>query len=226
MPSFEFLDILQHAKPGILSIDISKTAVSLRKAKGTINNYNLAIDPIPAYCSGLQQLGDLLAHLRTHPNPKWHPFLQEVGKRLFEVFDSRGGRWFPTGRRPIASVAGLYVKPAIRGVWVQDRKVHPCLINPRASVFLSSGDNLPFVSRGLHELHVRDDISATGPMVIDLGKDPKTGDRANRVHFPAESEMMSLEQFEDILRKFSEALILAGFRAHATKNVVDLFRPA
>jgi len=224
MPSLELLDVIQHAKPNILNIDPLETSKSLRKAKGSNKNYNMALDQIQAYCSGLQKLPDLLKFLRTHPNQEWHKYLEDVGTRLLDIFGNKPSVWYPTGRKPIESAGGLLIKPAIRGVWVSESRVLPCVINARSSVLLDSQCNLPFVARGVYELHVRDLLGATGSMVIDLGKDARTGLRANCIYFPTEAEMMSLEQFESISRKFDEALILAGLKSQAAASSIDLFR--
>ena len=61
-------------------------------------------------------------------------------------------------------------------------------------------------------------------MIVDLGKEPATGTRANRVYFPTEADMMSIEQFESILRKFNEALVLAGLAKKSVDRPLDLFR--
>jgi hypothetical protein len=224
MPSFELLDVIQHAYPSIAAIDVVRTAQKLKKAGGSINNYNMAIEHIPAYCSGHQKPSDLIAYLRTHPNQRWQKHLEDVGTRLLEIFDGEPSKWYHTGRKPIESIAGLRVKPAIRGVWVSSGKAFPCLINPRSTVLLEKRFNLPFAARGVHELHVRDEVNVAGPMIIDLGKDPATDLRANRVYYPTETEMMSVEQFEDVLRKFNEALALAGFQPKAVASAIDLFR--
>jgi hypothetical protein len=224
MPSLELLDVVQHSKPHISAIDVQKTANSLRAAGGSRKNYNMAIDPISVYCSGKQKQEDLLKYLRTHPDPAWHKYLEDVGTRLLDIFGSNVSSWYPVGRKPIESLAGLLIKPAIRGVWVNERQPFPCLINARGSVLLEPKVSLPFVARGVYEAHVRDEIGVFGPMIVDLGKDPRTNLRANRVYYPQESEMMSIELFEEILRKFNEALILAGFRPRVAASAFDLFR--
>ena len=224
MPSLELLDVVQHSKPNIAQLDVAKTAKSLKDAGGSRKNYNMAIEPIAVYCSGKQKREDLLRYLRTHPDPAWHKYLEDVGTRLLDIFGEQESKWYPVGRRPIESVAGLLIKPAIRGVWVNKGMPFPCLVNARGSVLLDPKVNLPFVARGVYEAHVRDEIGVSGPMIVDLGKDPKTNLRANRVYYPKESEMMSIEQFEDVLRKFNEALLLAGFRPKVSTSAIDLFR--
>lgn len=224
MPSLELLDVIQHAKPDLINLDVEQTAKSVSKSRGSIKNYNMAMDHIDAYCSGHQKHDDLITFLRTHPNEEWHKHLEDVGTRLLEIFGKIPSKWHKTGRRPTESVAGLLVKPAIRGVWVADGKAFPCMINARSSVLLEKRFKLPFAARGVYESDVRDEINIAGPMIVDLGKEPSSGARANRVHFPTEAEMMSLEQFESILQRFSQALALAGITKKTVDRPMDLFR--
>lgn len=225
MPSLELLDVIQHAKPHIRSIDVERTAESLKKVRGSIRNYNMAIDEIGSLCSGIQKLPDLIAFLRTHPNPDWHKHLEDVGTRLWQIFGEAPSTWYKIGRKPIESLGGLLIKPSIRGFWSIGGKAYPCLINARSSVYLETNSNLPFVARGVYEFHVRDEIGVSGPVVVDLGRDPATATRANRVHWLLEEKMLSVDEFEDIMRKFNDALSLAGYQPKTVHSAIDLFRP-
>lgn len=224
MPSLELLDVIQHAKPDIREIDVSRTALSLKGASGSLNNYNMAIEHIDSYCSGYQKLPDLLDFLRTHPNPRWHKHLEDVGTRLWEIFGARPGKWRKVGRRPIESVGGLLIKPTIRGFWIFDGKAYPCLVNARSSVYLDAITNRKFVARGVYEFHVRDEIGVAGPAIVDLGREPSSKVRANRVYFPDEADMMSVEEFESIMIKFNQSLRLAGFNSRSVSSAIDMFR--
>jgi hypothetical protein len=224
MASFELLDVIQTSYPNIVNIDVERTAKRIKKAGGSRRNYNLAVDAVHPSCSGYLRERDLIAFLRTHPDEEWHPYLEDVGLRLYQIFGRKPATWHATGRKPVPSVGGLLIKPAIRGVWVDEGRAFPCLINARASIFLDDFINRPFLARGVHEFHVRDSVGVIGPMIVDLGKDPKSGVRANRVHFPTEAEMMSVEQFEDILRRFNGALELAGYKPREFGSAIDMFR--
>ncbi|MFO1033489.1 MAG: hypothetical protein U1E15_05200 [Hyphomicrobiales bacterium] len=216
------MDVVYYSRPHILAIDIDKTASELRNVGGSINNYNMAIDPIEKIVSGYQRLVDLEKFWDTHKNEKWRPHLKEVGRRIFEIFGGEVSKWYPTGRKPIESVAGLSIKPAIRGVRVANGRVLPCLINPRSSLLLERNSALPFIARGVFELHVRDEIGPVSPMIVDLGKE--NGVRANRIYFPTQESMISVEHFEDCMRKFNKALVKAGLVSEQPSRASDLFR--
>ncbi len=224
----ELLDVVQFAAPSITALDLDLTAKKIIhfKKTGTPRSYNIAFDLLPKVATGLLRREDVIAYLNTHHIVDWRPFVEDVGTRLFDIFSAMGCSWYPAGRKPIATFSDVYSKPAIRGVVVKDGEARPCLINPRASLFLGNGKNLSFVGRGVHELHVIDDVQAKGMLIIDLGKHPETNKRENRLHYSEEIELMSLEEFESILKNFIEAVKLAGFNVtpESVYTVGDLFR--
>jgi hypothetical protein len=224
----ELLDVIQFATPSIAKLDLELTAkkISHFKKKGTPKSYNIAFDLLPKIATGLIKRQDVIAYLNTHPIADWRPFVEDVGIRLYEIFSEIECSWYPTGRKPIQTFSDVWTKPAIRGVAVSKGEARPCLINPRASLYLGNDNNLSFIARGVHELHVIDDVQATGTLIIDLGKHPATKLRENRVHYSEEIEMISLDEFESILRRFVEAVKLAGFNVtpDSIYTVGDLFR--
>ena len=62
-------------------------------------------------------------------------------------------------------------------------------------------------------------------MVVDLSAGDN-GSRELKMYMFDEKEMMSLDEFEFILRRFFEALVLAGVTTipEGVENIADLFR--
>ena len=222
MPNLELLDVIYYSDPNIFQINVERTAKKLRTAGGSRKSYDMAISPIPNIVSGIQKLEDLKAYWKSHKDEAWHPHLEDVGTRIFEIFSKEVCKWYPTGRRPVDSVGGLRIKPAIRGIKVANHVAFPCLINPRSSVILDPAMARPFVARGIYELHVRDATGLFRPMIIDLGK--QKGIRANRIYYPSDADMISVEKFEEIMRSFNLALVEAGFTSNKPASAIDLFR--
>jgi hypothetical protein len=224
----ELLDVVQFATPNISKLDLDLTAKKIIRFKktGTPKSYNIAFDLLPKIATGFLKREDVIAYLNTHHIVDWRPFVEDVGSRLFDIFSEMGCSWYPIGRKPIPTFSDVWSKPAIRGVAVKDGEARPCLINPRASIYLGNENNLSFIGRGVHELHVIDDAQAKGMLIVDLGKHPLTKARENRIHYSEEIKLMSLEEFENILRRFVEAVKLAGFNAvpESVYTVSDLFR--
>ena len=164
--------------------------------------------------------------MNQNPDVDWRIFLKEVASLLFDQFQKLGGVWYGSKRKPIEIFSAVWTKPAIRGVLVRQHVAHPLLVNPRASLSLHDDSYIAFAGRGVYELHVIDDPQAKGPAILDLGRHPATKKRQSQIHFLKEGDLMSLEQFEIILKKFLSAVRLAGFDVNPDDfyTMQDLFR--
>jgi hypothetical protein len=76
-----------------------------------------------------------------------------------------------------------------------------------------------------HEFHSIDDPNNPIPMIVDVSASDD-GKRKLRTHVLEPGEMMSLEEFESILRRFFEALALASVTTipEGLNKIADLFR--
>lgn len=227
----ELLDVIQLTAPNFDNFSETETAAKIisYRLRGSSRppSYDMAFTQMPNIVSGHMKKSDLINHLDSHANERWRGNLKDVGERLYDVFSKDLCTWYPVGRRPIETFSGVWTKPAIRGVRVvAGGDAFPCLVNPRSTLFFNK-DALSFIARGVYEFHVIDNPRAIGPMIVDLGKDPVSDTRANRVYMPEQLVMMPLEQFEEILRRFLKAVELAGMMTVPADRHrgVDLFRP-
>ena len=227
----ELLDVVQLSSPNFENSNEFETAKRILsyRMRGSSNppSYDMAFAQMRNIVSGYLKKVDLVRHLETHGNDRWRSNLVDVGERLFDIFSKDHCDWHPSGRRPIETFSGIWVKPAIRGVRVVGNgEAFPCLVNPRSSLFFGSRA-LSFVARGIYEFHVIDNPKAIGPMIVDLGRDHISGVRANRVFMPGQLSMMPLEEFEQVLRQFLKAVELAGLLSVPSDRHlgIDMFRP-
>ncbi|MEO9168504.1 MAG: hypothetical protein ABI230_08885 [Aestuariivirga sp.] len=224
----ELLDVMQFATPSIVNLDIERTAAKIvaYKKNGTRRSYNMAFEHLSLISAGHLKKEQFIALMNQHPDIEWRKFLKEVAALLFDQFAELGGVWYPSKRKPIEIFSTVWTKPAIRGVLVRDHVAHPLLVNPRASLSLHNDSYVAFAGRGVYELHVIDDPQAHGPAILDLGRHPATKQRHSQIHFLKEVDLMPLEQFEGILKRFLSAVRLAGFDVNpdAFYTVSDLFR--
>ena len=86
-------------------------------------------------------------------------------------------------------------------------------------------DHARFLARGIYEFHSIDDPNDPIPMIVDVSASDD-GKRKLKTSIFKSHEMMGLEQFESILRKFFEALALAGVTTipQGLDRIADLFR--
>lgn len=224
---FELLDVAALSRPSLQRVDIAATAAAISAYKrGTgYKSYNSVFDHMKSITSGLSEPDRLAAAFADEPDETWRNACQEAVRLLHTVFGDGETRWYQTGRKPIQIGEKLWLKPTIRGVWASPRGTFATLINARTQPFLSPYA-LSFLSRGTIEMHVRDEPSIDGPLLVDFARRLKSGEREARVFLPDEAVPMALDLFEMTLTRFMAAAAQAGFASvpKPADAVIDIFR--
>lgn len=224
---FELLDVVALARPSLQRVDIAATAAAITAYKsGTgYKSYNSVFDHMKSITSGLSEPDRLAAAFAAEPDENWRNACQEAVRLLHAVFGAGETRWYQAGRKPIQVGEKLWLKPTIRGVWSGPRGTFATLINARTQPFLSPYA-LSFLSRGTTEMHVRDEPSIDGPLLVDFARKSKSDEREARVFFPDRVTPMALDLFELTLTRFMAAAAQAGYASVPKPGdaVVDIFR--
>jgi hypothetical protein len=99
------------------------------------------------------------------------------------------------------------------------------VINARATLELGIED-LRFLARGAFEFHGRDIPGVERTAVWDVSRRSEAGERIFHESVLDQSEMMPLDEFEGVLRRFLEAVEVAGYRHNVEHpgDIIDLFR--
>jgi hypothetical protein len=222
---FELLDCPKLAYPSLTEIDAPATAANILErleGKGFLN-YGQIWPRMPDVVAGHVDESYLQQRLSGYPVQWKNDNLQEVMRLLSKAFGGKG-RWYKAGLMPIEVLPGAYFKPSIRGTWYHQNQAYSVSINARKHqrVFM---DHARFLARGIYEFHSIDDPNDPIPMVVDVSASDN-GKRQLKTFIFDNSEMMSLEQFESILRRFFEALALAGVTTvpKGVGKIADLFR--
>lgn len=221
---FELLDCLKFAYPSLRQLDVFATAANIvdRLQGRGFMSYGQIWPLLPDITSGVMLEEELLRALSGYPTSWKNRNLQEVAFLLKEIFGGKG-RWYRAGLKPIQILPGAYFKPSIRGTWYYEQQAYSVCINARKYQPIPR-DHVRFLGRGIHEFHSIDDPNDPLPMIVDLSA--QDGRRELKKFVVQPEDMMSLEEFESILRKFFEALSLAGVTTipEGVENITDLFR--
>lgn len=145
--------------------------------------------------------------------------------RLLRRYFGGKGTWYPEKSKP-KYILGFWFKPSIRGMWFFEGRAYAVLINARKSQPLSQ-DDIKFLGCGIYELYCRDDPNDPIPLIIDLSEHEKGKGRELNVYLVSIASSMPLDQFEHSVRRFIEALNLAGIGQPlppAVDSVIDLFK--
>jgi hypothetical protein len=225
----ELIDIPYHALPNISNIDVQATAERIkarRKGGGGNKNYDLNVAQISDMVTGLAELPRLKDQFAQIDDVAWREQTQDVCERLFGIFASEPARWYPVSRKPQELHDRTLFKQAIRGIWAGNGRALATLLNLRKTLLFDEAA-LAFLARGLHDFYLIDDPNLHGFNIVDLGADSKSGERATRVYSDRDVQMMSLEKFENVLRKFMLAVEMAGFSSRPApgQSIADMFRP-
>ena len=160
----------------------------------------------------------------THKDQVWAGHLTDVGRGLHAGLQNHKFDWHPTGRKPLF-FQGLNVKPAIRGTMVRDDEVMPVLVNARSGLVMTWYVR-QFLARGVFEFHGRDIPDVERIAIWDVSRsDEKNGRQFSETIYD-QQQMMSIDEFEQIVAAFLECVAFAGFE-HAVRqpsDIADLFR--
>lgn len=222
---FELLDCPKFAFPNLTDIDVVATAANILErlqGKGFLN-YGQIWSRMGDIADGLVN-DDYLAHHLNGYSVEWkNENLQAVARLLAGQFGGKG-RWYKVGQVPIEVLPGAYFKPSIRGTWYFEKQAYSVCINARKHQRVFP-EHTRFLARGVYEFHSIDDPYTPSPMIVDLSA-ADDGRRSLKTFLLQPEEMMPLEQFEFILRRFFEALALAGVATipEGVGSIADLFR--
>ncbi len=173
--------------------------------------------------AGLVNDDYLARHLSKYPVEWKNATLQAVARLLAQQFGGKG-RWYKAGQLPFEVLPGAYFKPSIRGTWYFEKQAYSVCINARKHQRVFP-EHARFLARGVYEFHSIDDPNSPRPMIVDLSASDDAKRRI-RIFLLGPEEMMPLEQFESVLRRFFEALALAGVTTipEGVPSIADLFR--
>jgi hypothetical protein len=226
---FELLDCPKFAFPSLTNIDVFATAANILErlgGKGFLN-YGQIWPHMTRVAAGYVDEAYLVRNFNGYPIPWKNENLQDVLRLLGVAFAGKG-RWYPAGTKPFEILPGAFFKPCIRGTFYSnaDARAYSVCVNARKHQHVFP-DHGRFLSRGVYEFHAIDDPFEPTPipMVVDLSAGDN-GSRELKMYMFDEKEMMSLDEFEFILRRFFEALVLAGVTTipEGVENIADLFR--
>ena len=222
---FELLDCPKFAYPSLTNLDVALTAANITErleGKGFLN-YGQVWPLLPNIIAGKFNEDGIKALLSSYKTAWKNENLREVAILLLKEFGTKG-RWFKEGITPFEILPGAFFKPSIRGTWYFEKQTYAVCINARKHQRLFT-DHARFLARGVYELHSINDPTDPRPLIIDVSAG-ETGKRELRKFLLSAAEMMHLEEFEAILRKFFEALSLAGVTTVPERgaSIADLFR--
>lgn len=143
---------------------------------------------------------------------------------IFDDILGGKGNWYPADNKP-KYVLGVAFRPGIKGYWFYEGQAYAVLINARKGQPLSA-EGIKFLARGVHELYCRDDPNNPIPLIIDLSEDNAGSGRRVKIYVVAESDGISLAQFDECLAQFFISLEIAGVQLPEAPpdGIVDLFR--
>lgn len=222
----ELLDIPYFCCGLISDFLIPKTAKAIRA--GRRSNSRRSYDPVFARMKQiihpLAKERDIAKMFADHADAEWAVHLTQVAIAFHRGLRGNPPVWYGTGRKDLMA-GGIRVKPAIRGIAVRHGEPLPIVVNPRATLDLGF-DDIQFLARGAFELHGRDNPSVERTAVWDVSRRTDGGERVFHEVILDQTEMMPLDEFEDVIRRFLEAVALAGYRHNVDRpaDIIDLFR--
>jgi hypothetical protein len=223
---FELLDCPKLAYPNLTEMDVPLTAANIADRLGSKSFLNYAqIWPLMEdVTAGRIDDAYLKRVFSSYPDEWKNENLQDVMRLLRSHFGGRG-RWYNIPHKPVQVLPGAYFKPSIKGIWFFGDRAYSVLINARKGQRIWES-HARFLGRGVYEFHAIDDPNNPTPLLVDLSAPLSDRPRQIRVFDFRDYEMMGLVEFEIILRKFFEALALAGVTTIPDKidRIGDLFR--
>lgn len=222
---FELLDFPKFAYPALVGMDAALTANNLveRLGGGGFMLYGM-IWPRMNVIVGGRATDQFVSTTFNKYGDDWkNNSIQEVVNYLSHYFGGRG-TWYPFPMRP-KKILGFWFKPSIKGIWFVDGKAYAVLINARKGQPLHP-DHRKFLARGVYELHCREDPNDPIPLIIDVSEPSRGEGRQIRAFTMPVSQSISLQEFDDSVRTFMQALQIAGVALppDTTDSMVDIFK--
>jgi hypothetical protein len=222
---FQLTDIPKFASPGLTVLDPAMTAGTLtdRLGAGGFMSYGQIWPRMDLLVRGLASDSFIEAQFASYEDEWKNKSVQEAYRLLRKVFGGKG-TWYPYPPKPI-DVLGALFRPCIKGIWFYDGQAYAVLINPRKQQRLAT-EHVRFVGRAVYEFHCIADPNDPLPMIVDLSQPEIKADRELRTFILSETEIMSLDEFEQTLQRFFQALNLAGVALYPApdQRIADLFR--
>lgn len=222
---FELLDFPKFAYPALVGMDAVLTAnnITERLGGGGFMSYGMIWARMNVIVGG-RATDDFITTTFNRYEDDWkNNSIQEVVNYLSHYFGGRGN-WYPFPMRP-KKVLGFWFKPSIKGIWFVDGKAYAVLINARKGQPLHP-DHRKFLARGVYELHCREDPNDPIPLILDVSEPVKGQGRQMRAFTLPVDQAISLQEFDDTVRTFMQALELAGVALppDTTDSMVDIFK--
>ncbi len=225
--TFELLDFPKFAVPSVLQMEAAQTAISLVErlaSPGGFMSYGPIWSRMQDIVEGYANDAFILSEFNSYADDWKNATVQEAVRLLRSQFGGRG-RWYPWPTKPIR-VLGFSFKPSIKGIWHVDGISYAVMINARKGQHLTLDDR-KFLARGIYELHCVDDPADPVPLIVDLSE-PNIGlGRRLREYKVSPEEMISLDEFDRVVREFVKALGIAGVAVPSeadVPNIVSLFK--
>lgn len=222
---FELLDFTKFANPSVVGMDAAQTAYNLveRLGAGGFMSYGQIWSRMNIIVGGRATDQFVTSQFSSYSDDWKNNSIQEVVSHLSHHFGGRG-TWYPFPMRP-KKVLGFWFKPSIKGVWYVDGQAYAVLINARKGQPLFP-EHRRFLARGVYELHCREDPNDPIPLIIDVSEPERGQGRQLRTFTIPVSQAISLQEFDDSVRTFVEALALAGVAIPPDRieNMVDFFK--
>jgi hypothetical protein len=221
---FELLDFPKFAYPSVVGMDATLTANNLidRLAGGSFMSYSMIWPRLEPIIAGYATESFITSAFNRYEAGWKNGNLQDVARLLRDYFGGRG-RWYREPLRP-TKVLGFWFKPSIKGVWWVDGQAYAVMINARKSQSLFP-EHVRFLARGVHELHCIDDPNDPIPLILDVSAPNGSNKRQLRDYVVPVEQAISLEEFDDAVRQFLQALQLAGVALPTDAiDVINLFK--
>lgn len=203
---------------------IVANAIRRQRRAGSARSYDPVLNLIGQLKDKRTTTEEIKRVFANHKDQHWADHLNDVGRGLHFGLQNYEFDWHPTGRKPLF-FQGLNVKPAIRGTMVRDGEILPALVNARSGLVMTWYVR-KFLARGVFEFHGRDIPGVERIAIWDVSRsDEKNGRQFSETIYNQE-QMMSIDEFEQIVEDFLKCIAMAGFE-HAVRqpsDIADLFR--
>jgi len=223
---FELLDVPKFAYPSVIEMDPVQTASNIldRINGGVFMSYARPVGLLPRIVKNQITQDEIAGMFKSYKHEWKNANQRDVAAALYAEFSGKGV-WYPIQSRQAQIFEGLWFKPSIKGVWFFEGVPYMVGVNPRKSQILV-GSHLAFLARGMQELYGIDDPNDPLALIFDLSVAENGKNRAPRKTILLEDQMISSLQFEDVMRRFFEALRIAGIEAVPRKidDITDMLR--
>lgn len=222
---FELSDVPRFAYPSLEKLDIVQTAANIqqRLADTAFMSYGAVLSRLQRTVKGDLTDFVIASELNFYKHGWKNLELQSVALLLRTALAGKG-TWYRFSQKPVELLPSVFFRPSIKGILFTEGQPYAVSINPRKRQPWNSVHQA-FIARGVYEVGCVDDPNDPLPMIIDVSSvDGGKRDLKIRVFDP--EQMMPEALFDDIVRRFFEALALVGIGSVPDKSisVIDLFR--